>query len=230
MIENMEEHVLLNHYEEAAEYIEKIGILPLASLIPDYPSLDRITPKDSWHSGTERDPWGWRTRFPLEGKAAYGKFFRKKAVLISAEWFPWVYACLRLGADADQCYKNGLLSPTAWQLYQLIEIEQGIDTRVLRDRAQMKAKEDKKAFDQAVAELQGAMLVVISGVKPKVDEQGEINGWSSTSYETTAHWMGRSGIKDISRTKSEARDELLSRLQPRCSEKAISSFRKILHP
>ena len=46
MIENMDEQVVLSHYEEAVEYIEKIGILPLASLIPDYPSLDQITPKE----------------------------------------------------------------------------------------------------------------------------------------------------------------------------------------
>ncbi|MEC0239645.1 hypothetical protein P4H66_07200 [Paenibacillus dokdonensis] len=226
MNENIHTEVMIHHYEEAVEYIERVGILPLASLIPEYPSLESITPKDSWHSATEDDPWSWRTRFPLEGKAAYGKFFKKKAVLVSSEWFPWVYACLSMGTDAEKCYRDGLLSRTAWQLYQIIDIEQGIDTRVLRERALMKAKEDKKAFDQAIVELQESLFIVISGVKAKVNEMGEVNGWSSTSYETTENWMRQNGIKKINRTKEEAREELLARLGERSSDKALMFFKK----
>lgn len=219
---------LIHRYEEAVEYIERLGILPLASIIPEYPSLESITPKESWHSETIQDPWGWRVRFPLEGKAAYGKFFKKKAILISAEWFPWLYISLRLGADAETCYRDGLLSQTAWQLYQLVDMEPGIDTRVLRSRAQMKAKEDKKAFDQAVVELQEALLIVISGVTMQVDDNGEQKGWSSTSYETTTHWMRQSGIREACCTKVEAREELLTRLRKSCSDKAFTFFSKLL--
>ncbi|GIP26008.1 hypothetical protein J23TS9_11380 [Paenibacillus sp. J23TS9] len=229
MNENIHTEVMINHYEEAVEYIEQVGILPLASLIPDYPSLESITPKDSWHSDTEDDPWSWRTRFPLEGKAAYGKFFKKKAVFVSSEWFPWVYTCLSMGTDAEKCYRDGLLSRTAWQLYQLIDTEQGIDTRMLRERALMKAKEDKKAFDQAIIELQESLFIVISGVKAKVNEMGEVNGWSSTSYETAENWMRQNGIKKNNRTKEEAREELLTRLGERSSDKALMSFKKIFN-
>ncbi|MBE9918287.1 hypothetical protein G8C92_30270 [Paenibacillus donghaensis] len=217
---------IVRNYDEAAEYIMRIGILPLASCIPEFPSLESITRKESWHSGEEDDPWTWRTRFPYEGKAGYGKFMKKKAFLISAEWFPLVYACLGMGRDAENCYQDGLLSKTAWELYQLIDIDQGIDTRALRERAHMKAVEDKKAFDRAVLELQETMLIVISGVKTKVNEAGEANGWSSTAYETTEHWMKQNGIGKAPCSKQEAGQQLLARLQDNCSSRAFAYFKK----
>ncbi|MWV42378.1 hypothetical protein GRF59_01930 [Paenibacillus sp. HJL G12] len=222
-----EKEIFVRHFEEASNYIHRIGILPLASIIPDYPSLESITSKESWYSGTEQDPWSWRVRFPVEGKAAYGKFFRKKAVLISTEWFPWVHACLGLGIDAEKLYRDGMLSRTAWQLYQLINIDQGIDTRVLRERAQMKAKEDKKAFDQAVIELQDSLLIVISGVQERVNADGEPNGWNSTAYETATHWMSQHGLKAAECTKEEACNEIMARLQDNCSDKSIAFFKKV---
>ncbi|MCJ8012435.1 hypothetical protein MUG84_11895 [Paenibacillus sp. KQZ6P-2] len=226
----IQNEVKVTYFEEAADYIERIGILPLASIIPDYPSLESITAKENWHSDTELDPWSWRVRFPLEGKAAYGKFFKKKAVLVSPEWFPWVHACLNIGTDTEKCYRDGLLSRTAWELYQLIDMDQGIDTRVLRERAHMKAKEDKKAFDNAVIELQDALLIVISGVKHKVNEDGEKNGWNSTVYETTTNWMRENGIKTVNVSKEEAHKELMSRLQDSCSDKAYAFFGKYSEP
>ncbi|MDR9855285.1 hypothetical protein RJP21_16840 [Paenibacillus sp. VCA1] len=227
MNDHTSQGTMITSFDEAAELIGQLGILPLASLIPDYPSLESVTPRANWHSDTEQDPWRWRVRFPAEGKAAYGKFMKKKAVLVSPEWFPLVYHALRLGQNAETCFKDGLLSRTAWELYQLIEIEQGIDTRVLRERAFMKGKEDKKAFDQAVIELQDAMFIVISGVKAKVNAAGEKNGWSSTSYETAANWMRQNGIKESSLSKQDARSELMRRLRERCSGKTLAYFEKI---
>ncbi|MDP4171328.1 MAG: hypothetical protein Q8906_12015, partial [Bacillota bacterium] len=61
-------------YEEAKHVISEIGFLPLAPLVPHYPSLDSITSKEAWHSGSEFDPWLWRAQFPVDGAAAYGKF------------------------------------------------------------------------------------------------------------------------------------------------------------
>ncbi len=117
MDEKMQTGTMVNNYDEAVKLIEELGILPLASLIPDYPSLESVTPQTSWHSDTEQDPWKWRVRFPAEGKAAYGKFMKKKAVLVSPDWFPLVFNALRLGPSAEACYRDGLLSQAAWELY-----------------------------------------------------------------------------------------------------------------
>ena len=71
-------NTLVHTYEEAAAYIREIGILPLATCIPEYPSLESITEKAHWYSGSELDPWGWRNRFAIEGVAAYGKFMKRR--------------------------------------------------------------------------------------------------------------------------------------------------------
>lgn len=65
-------------FEETAEIIAKLGILPLATLIPEHPSLNGLTKPENWHTGSELDPWSWRVRFPGEGLAGYGKFVKKK--------------------------------------------------------------------------------------------------------------------------------------------------------
>lgn len=65
-------------FEDAAELVAHIGILPLAPLIPEHPSLKSLTREEDWHTDTELDPWQWRVRFPGEGQATYGKFLKKR--------------------------------------------------------------------------------------------------------------------------------------------------------
>ncbi|WP_374017292.1 hypothetical protein ABU162_24455 [Paenibacillus thiaminolyticus] len=160
-------------YEEAIEVVRAYGILPLAPLFPDYPSLSGITLPDRWHSDTELDPWRWRVRFPGEGVAAYGKFVKKKAILVASDLIPSVKALLGSSRSIEERYGDGLLSKAAKEVYGRIEEEQGIETRALRAAAGMKAKESKKEFDQGLAELQSGLDIVISGVRAPLNEAGE---------------------------------------------------------
>lgn len=63
----------ISSYVEAVQLINEVGILPLAPLIPNHPSLYRNTLDEQWLTGTEADPWLWRTRLPSDGAAAYWK-------------------------------------------------------------------------------------------------------------------------------------------------------------
>ncbi|MNP52913.1 hypothetical protein D3C76_1473380 [compost metagenome] len=90
----------------------------------------------------------------------------------------------------------------------------------------MKAKEKKLPFDNALLELQGNMDIVISGVKEKVNEQGEPNGWNSTSYESVAHWMESNDITELSISSEVAASELNVRLERVCSPEALAFLRK----
>lgn len=183
-------------YEEVCQLIGQVGIVPLSGLIPDHPSLEGITLKEDWHSGSEQDPWLWRVRFPGEGIAAYGKLLKKKAIFISKDLFPYIQMILTEGKSMQEAFETGLISRTAFALYLLIEQEQGINTRSLRSEAGLKDKSDKKRFDDAVVELQERGYIVISGVSVKLNEQGEQSGWNSTSYETSEHWMGEKALSD----------------------------------
>ncbi|WP_066073052.1 AlkZ-related protein [Neobacillus soli] len=216
-------------YEEAIEVIEEIGLLPLAKLVPDYPSLDSITLKEHWHSGSELDPWMWRAKFPVDGVAAYGKFIKKKSVLISRELLPLVSAVLGSQRPLKQRYADGLVSKEALELFGHIREEPGIDTRVLRSKAGMRDKEKKKPFDHALLELQGSMDVVVSGTKAKTNELGEKNGWSSTSFETMDYWAESNDVKlagiDVEEEKRKLHDHFFRISSPE-SMKALGKIFK----
>jgi len=213
-------------YEEAVLRIAQAGILPLAPLFPEYPSLSSLTPKENWHQDTELDPWLWRSRLAEEGIAAYGKFMKKKAVLVSRECFPWFHRILAGTDSVNEQYDAGKLSREALRLYELIENEEGIDGRALRSQANLRAKEDKKAFDQGLLDLQSKTAIVISGTKEKEGlAEGKV-AWNSSAYETTRHWMERQGIKPFEGSIDEARSLLLCKLEAYTLPATLSKMKK----
>ncbi|MEK4474963.1 hypothetical protein NSQ91_17220 [Paenibacillus sp. FSL R7-0048] len=191
-------------YGETAEIIANLGILPLAALIHGHPSLNGLTKPENWHTGTDLDPWSWRAQFPGEGLAGYGKFIKKKAILVSREWFPAFVAAVGSTKSIEERYKDGLASKEAVTLLQIVREHEGIDTRKLRAEADMKAKEKKTAFDNAVTELQGSLDMVISGINQRLNDEGDLNGWSSTSFETVSHWMSDNGLSAFEGDREEA--------------------------
>lgn len=215
-------------YSEMTEVIAKLGIMPLATLIPEHPSLNGLTPAENWHTGSELDPWAWRAKFPGEGIAGYGKFMKKKAVLVARDWFPAFVKAVGSSRSLEERYNDGLASREALTLLQVIRKNEGIDTRELRALADMKAKENKTAFDNAVTELQGTLDIVISGVQERKNALGEKNGWNSTSFETASHWMEQHGLSPYEGTREEAIAEMLARMDGRWSPAAKAWISKTL--
>ncbi|UZJ77815.1 hypothetical protein [Fictibacillus sp. KU28468] len=214
-------------YEEAIDIVNEVGLLPLAPLFPDYPSLSSITVKENWYTETEFDPWGWRTRFAADGIAAYGKFVKKKSVLISRELLPYIRTVLGNPMSVKDRYYNGMLSKDAFDLHSHILQEEGIDTRLLRAKADMKAKEKKKAFDNGLLELQASLDIVVSGTKEKQNAIGEKNGWNSTSYETIEHWTEKNKIENIEIDREEALQKLLQHFSVISSPESMKKFQKL---
>lgn len=215
-------------YEDAVKVIEEIGLLPLSPLIPDFPSLNSITSPDSWHSETEFDPWIWRTKFSTDGVAGYGKFIKKKSVLVSRKLLPYVKIVLGFNESIEERYFNGKVSKEAFNLYKIISLEEGIDTRALRSKADLKEKDKKKIFENALLELQGTMDIVISGIQEKKSVHGEKNGWSSTAFETYDSWASRNNIGIIEMDKDEAKKYLIDHFLHVCSNDSVKKLEKIL--
>ena len=214
-------------YDEAIQVINEIGFLPLAQLIPNYPSLDSITLKEHWHTGSELDPWLWRAKFPGDGVAAYGKFVKKKSVLISSELLPLIRAILGSPLSVKERYQDGLMSREAVELYAKISENEGIDTRDLRAQVGMKDKDMKKPFDNALLELQGSMDIVVSGTKAKTNEAGEKNGWSSTSFETMDFWVEKNKIGATTIEIDDAKIKLKNHFTSFCSLDTMKAMNKI---
>ncbi|AIQ47494.1 hypothetical protein R70723_17585 [Paenibacillus sp. FSL R7-0273] len=223
-----EGHTIVTTFEEMTEVVSRLGILPLAQLIPGHPSLNGLTKAENWHTGSELDPWSWRARFPGEGLAGYGKFIRKKAILVSREWFPAFVKAVGSPTELEERYNNGLASREAVQLLQIIRGNEGIETRELRTLAEMRAKEKKTAFDNALNELQGTADIVISGVKARLNAEGEVNGWNSTSFETAGHWMKENSLHVFGGSREEASEWLQTAMEARWSNEAKVWIRKVL--
>ncbi|MFT4417312.1 hypothetical protein ACLM5H_26150 [Fredinandcohnia humi] len=214
-------------YEEAISIIEEVGLLPLAPLIPDFPSLNTVTLPESWHSETEFDPWIWRTKFSVDGIAGYGKFIKKKSILISRELLPYVKRVLGSTDSVEDRYFNGNITKEAFEIYKIISQEAGIDTRTLRIRAGLKESDKKRIFENALLELQGSMDIVISGIQEKVNEVGDKNGWSSTAFETYDSWVRRNGIEILKIDREEAKKYLTNHFKNVCSDDSRKKFEKI---
>ncbi|MGE7214935.1 AlkZ-related protein [Priestia koreensis] len=217
---------LINTYEEAKQVVSELGFLPLAPLFPEFPSLQSITNRECWYTDEPNDPWTWRTKFAADGVAAYGKFVKKKSILISKELFPLVQVLLGSEDSLKERYENGNLSKEALQLFDIIEANEGIDTRLLRTQAEMREKEKKKRFDQALVELQGNMDIVVSGIKEKHNELGEKKSWSSTSFETMTHWVQKNRVETFRGTKKEAKELLYKHFSAVTTPPAFAKFKK----
>ena len=214
-------------YEDAIRVIEEIGLLPLAPLIPDFPSLNTITLPEYWHSETEFDPWIWRTKFSTDGVAGYGKFIKKKSILVSRQLLPYVKRVLGYDESVEQRYFNGNVSKEAFEIYKIITQLEGIDTRALRIKAGLKESDKKKIFENALLELQGSMDIVISGIQEKRNEVGEKNGWSSTAFETYDSWAIRNKVDTIYTDKAESKKYLISFFSNVCSIDSLKKLEKI---
>jgi hypothetical protein len=215
-------------FDEAAFIIQQQGILPLSSFIPEHPSLESITAPDSWHTGTDKDPWLWRDRFAGEGIAAYGRFFAKKPMFIAADIFALVKSALGSKDTVEQRYRDGILSNASVKIYRAIEAEDGIDVRALRRGVGLQHKDDKNEFDKALIELQSAFNVVILGISERLNALGHKSGWNSTCYIIAENWMELHGIEAFEGTKKAAQSELFARLESNWSPEAYAYMLKRL--
>ena len=101
----------LHSVDEAIDYINEVGFLPLfKNDIPGFSIEERTVPKYWWCGDSEVDPWEWRELIARSGKVAYGKFFDKKAGFISKKWLPYFVNVRRDGYDFDALWEDGKAS------------------------------------------------------------------------------------------------------------------------
>jgi hypothetical protein len=224
---NIQSESKLQTFEQATAFVRKIGILPLSSFIPDYPSLDSETTPSQWHTGSDSDPWLWRDRFAGEGLAAYGRFFAKKPLLISAELFPLIKNILDDPYTVAERYEDGTVSKATIDVFQAIANLEGIDVRLLRSNTGLGSKESKSEFDRALIDLQSTVDIVIAGISDRIGANGVKSGWNSTCYMTAEHWMELHGMEKNELPSPQAKAKLRQLLQERCEAKALAFFYKV---
>ncbi|MFD2172197.1 hypothetical protein [Tumebacillus lipolyticus] len=215
-------------FQAASAAVQEFGVLPLSSFIPDHPSLESITTKESWHTGLETDPWLWRDRFAGEGVAAYGRFFAKKPILISAALFPLFKLAFGETRSVEERYAAGLVSKAVVELYRAIEANPGIDVKSLKKQVGMQEKERKSEFDRALIDLQASFEVVILGISERLNEFGNKNGWNSTCYIMADRWLELQGQSLPELSMTEAQEALFAQLEQQVSPGAFTYLQKVL--
>ena len=143
-------------------------------------------PEDSpvrWFSGDpDRDPWDWRERVIAErDDVAYSKVFFRKHGFITQEWYPHFLAVRRKGRDFDEAYADGLYSRAALRVYDCLRENGALPVHDIKPMAGF-GREDKSAFERALAELQMGLYITVCGHAQKVSRAGESYGWASDVY------------------------------------------------
>lgn len=215
----------ISTYPEFVQLVEQYKIFPFSDLIPGHPSLTSSVSSESWHTGTELDPWLWRVQIVKDEHAAYGKFFGSKASFIHIDLFPLIQSLLKQGKSVEERYSSGLLSQDARNIYHIIKEAGNIDSRHLRKESKLTAKEQKKDYERALVELQNFADIVITGAQ----ESDFDGGWSSMCFEGSDHWLQVTlGKNTASTDPDDVKAAVKAELSEVCTEKALKYLDKKL--
>lgn len=183
----------IHNMEEAINYINEVGFLPLfKNEIPGF-SLEERTVPDYWWSGDEeRDPWEWRATIARSGRVAYGKFFDNKAGFISKEWLPYFANYRRDGYDFDALWEDGKASRRQKKIMDLFG-EEYADASYFSSEVKQKAgfgKGGEKGFDGTVTNLQMQTYLCVKDFRQKKNKKGQEYGWAVAIYTTPENLFG----------------------------------------
>jgi hypothetical protein len=185
--------------EQAIEYINEIGFLPLfKNEIPGFSLEERTVPEYWWSGDIERDPWEWREIIARTGQVAYGKFFDKKAGFISREWLPYFANFRRNGYDFDALWDDEKASIKQKKIMDLFT-EENMDAELYSFEVKRRAgfgKGGEKNFDGTVTDLEMKTYLCIRDFRRRKNKKGEFYGWSIAVYATPEHVFGYEQVTD----------------------------------
>jgi hypothetical protein len=185
--------------EQAIEYINEIGFLPLfKNEIPGFSLEERTVPEYWWSGDIERDPWEWREMIARTGQVAYGKFFDKKAGFISKEWFPYFANYRRDGYDFDALWDDEKVSMKQKKIMDLFA-EKNADAELYSFEVKQRAgfgKGGEKNFEGVVTDLEMKTYLCIRDFRQRKNKKGEPYGWAIAVYATPEHIFGYEQVTD----------------------------------
>lgn len=222
----------LHTVDEAIEYINEIGFLPLfKNEIPGFSLEERTVPEYWWSGEVTKDPWEWRQIIARRGNIAYGKFFNKKAGFISRKWIPYFANVRRDGYDFDALYDDGKASRRQKKIMDLfMEDNEGAELMSfeIKDKAGF-GKGGEKNFDGTITDLEMRTYLCVKDFGRKRNKKGQEYGWPVSKYSTFEHMWGydyvTSCYKDSPDESAESIKKYMMDIYPIATEKQI---RKII--
>ena len=179
--------------DEAIEYINQIGFLPLfKNDIPGFSLEERTVPECWWCDDPKRDPWIWREIIARKHDIVYGKFFAKKAGFISKEWLPVFANYRRDGYDFDALYEDGKASNKQKKIMDHF-MEEKEDSEIYSNELKKLAgfgKGGEKGFEGAITNLMMQMYLCNCDFRRRMNKKGEEYGWNVALYSSLEHIHG----------------------------------------
>ncbi len=211
-------------WEELVERVDELGFIPLFSGEVEGFSVEEMVSPDYWWTGDrQRDPWEWREIVAASHRAAYGKFFGKKAGFISLKWLP-VFANLRReGYDWDSAWEDGRLTRRE-KLIMDVVTDKSPDGEILWTDKQILSTELKqlagfgkggeKNFPGITTDLMMKLYLVTSDFRRRRNKKGNEYGMAvSVLTPPEAIWGYEAVTAAYSETPTESWQRIVSRVQ-----------------
>ena len=220
--------IYITSYDDLKEAVEELGFLPFFSgSVPGF-SIEEHVASDLWYSAEEGwQIWDWKGPLINDLQCAYGKFFEKKAVYISKDWFPDFANYRRDGYDFDARYEDGLASFRDKALYDLIEENGPMLSKGLKALGNYR-KGGNKGFDTIITRLQAQGYVIISDFAYMIDKNGREYGWGVAEYATPEQFLGAAFTDEVyERSPEESYERILDHMRkilPGAEEKEIKKL------
>ena len=221
--------------KDLMDAIREYGFVPyFANSVPGF-SLEEHCHPAVLFSDTGDDTWSWKGPVIRETGCAYGKFFEKKAVYVSREWFDDLANYRRDGYDFDARFEDGLAKFQDKQLYDLIDGNAPVLSKDLRKlggyaySGRWQKVEGRKGFDTSINRLQEQCYVIISDFVYQLDKHGRQKGWGVAEYSTPEKHFGEEFRQRVyQRSPEESRERILEHLSELFPLVSTETLRKLL--
>ncbi len=178
----------LNSAEDMAKLVDEMGFLPFFRNEIEGFSIEELTPAKYWFSD-EEGAWEWKGPAIRQSHAAYGKFFKGKAMFVSRELFSDFANYRRDGYDFDSRMDEGLVRYGDDKLYLCLDGMGPCLSRTLKSYCGY-GRYGLKGFDGAITRLQAQCYALISDFVYEHDKSGATYGWGVAQYATPEQFFG----------------------------------------
>lgn len=169
--------------------VEEWGFLPFFRCRIKGFSVEELSDPKIWYEEGDFSVWDWKGPVIQEIKCAYGKFFEKKAVFVSKEWFPDFANYRRDGYDYEGMIGDELVNYNDMKLYELITENEPVLSKSLKQIGNYR-KGGNKGFDTVITRLQMQGFVLVNDFKYMTDRFGKEYGWGVAEYATPEWFFG----------------------------------------
>ena len=193
----------------------ELGFLPFfKNEIPGFSIEEHVAPR-AWFS-SEEGLWEWKGPVIRETGCAYGKFFEKKAVFVSAEWFPDLANWRRDGYDWEGWVDDGLAPYKDRLLMEYLEKHPYIMSKVAKRECGF-----SKGYDTVLTRLQMQTYIVSADFQYSITKDGKPYGWGNAVIELADRWLGPVSLKRKPQESFEKMVEHLMKVMPGTDEAVL---------